>query len=169
MGLAIMDIRSCPERKNPWAHVRAWKAAFGDDPACVLVMKLRVGKRTRVVLKELAEVAHGAKNILFVTEELSEDEIAGLHHAANLYLSLHRAEGFGLNIFESLLIGRVVVATDWSACAEYGRNFPRYQSISSVLIDYNDWTRHYTNQNFKWADADLSEVASKLRAAYVQQ
>lgn len=33
MGLAVMDILSCPERKNPWAHVRAWQAAFGDDPA----------------------------------------------------------------------------------------------------------------------------------------
>ncbi len=70
MGLAIMDIQSCPARKNPWAHVRAWREAFGDDPDAVLVMKLRVGKRTRIVLDELRDLARGASNIRLVSDDL---------------------------------------------------------------------------------------------------
>ncbi|MDB5595865.1 MAG: glycosyl transferase group 1, partial [Hyphomicrobiales bacterium] len=115
MGLAIMDIRSCPERKNPWAHVRAWKAAFPEDVSAVLVMKLRVGKRTRVVIEELSELIGDAGNIRLVTEDFTDAEIAALHHAADLYMSLHRSEGFGLNILEALMIGKPVVATHWSA------------------------------------------------------
>jgi hypothetical protein len=152
MGLAIMDIVSCPERKNPWAHVRAWRKAFDDDPNAVLVMKLRVGKRSRVVLKELRDLIGGASNIILVSDDLSSDEIGALHHAADLYLSLHRAEGFGLGIFEALLLGRKVVATDWSANAEYGPAFANYVPIPARLVPYRDWTAHYADAAFEWAD-----------------
>ena len=166
MGLAIMDIRSCPERKNPWAHVRAWKAAFGDDPAAVLVMKLRVGKRTRVVLDELRELIGRATNIRLVADEMTDDEIAALHHAADLYLSLHRSEGFGLNIYEALLIGKRVVATHWSANAEYGPRFPNYVGVPARMTRYRDWTGHYAEGGFEWAEpppTDFMLVAERQK------
>lgn len=166
MGLAIMDIRSCPERKNPWAHVRAWRQAFGDDPRSVLVMKLRIGKHTRVVLDELRELIGGASNILLVTETLTSDEIAALHHACDLYLSLHRSEGFGLNIYEALAAGKRVAATHWSANAEYGPQFENYVGVSFHMTCYRDWTGHYADGGrFEWADADLRGAARALRAA----
>jgi glycosyltransferase involved in cell wall biosynthesis len=154
MGLAVMDIRSCPERKNPWAHVRAWRSTYGDDPGYILVMKLRVGKRTRVVLDELRELIEGATNILLVTDEMSDDEIAALHYAADLYLSLHRSEGFGLNIYEALLLGKRVVATDWSANAEYGPRFANYFGVPFRMTPYRDWTGHYADGSFEWAEPD---------------
>ena len=72
-------------------------------PSKILVMKLRVGKRTRIVLDELRELIGGAKNVRILTANLSNEEIAALHHAADVYISLHRSEGFGLNIYELLL------------------------------------------------------------------
>ena len=152
MGLAIMDVVSCPERKNPWAHVRAWRKAFDDDPNAVLVMKLRVGKRSRVVLDELRDLIGEAKNVILLSEDLGGDEIAALHHAADVYLSLHRSEGFGLGIFEALLLGTKVVATDWSANAEYGPSFSNYIPVPARLIPYRDWTAHYADAAFEWAD-----------------
>ncbi len=152
MGLAIMDIRSCPERKNPWAHVRAWRQAFGDDPHAVLVMKLRVGKRTSRVLDELRELIGGAGNILLLSEELTGDEIAALHRACDLYLSLHRSEGFGLSIYEALLLGKRVVATHWSANAEYGPQFPNYVGVPARMTPYRDWAGHYPEGAFEWAE-----------------
>ena len=163
MGLAIMDIISCPERKNPWAHVRAWKRAFGDDPDKILVMKLRVGKRTRIVLDELSELIGGAKNVRILTEDFSNEEIAALHRAADVYVSLHRSEGFGLNIYESLLLGKPVVATDWSANAEYGPSFATYLPVEYKLERYNDWMGHYADGNFCWASADVDDAARLLR------
>jgi glycosyltransferase involved in cell wall biosynthesis len=164
MGLAIMDIEHCPERKNPWAHVRAWKRAFGDDPDKILVMKLRVGKRTRVVLDELSELIDGAKNVRILTADLSNEEIAALHRAANVYVSLHRSEGFGLNIYESLLLGKPVVATDWSANAEYGPGFATYLPVAYKLERNKDWLAHYADGNFCWASADVADAARLLRA-----
>ena len=126
--------------------------AFDDSDEYVLVMKIRVGKRTRCVLDELREMIGPARNIIMVSEELTDDEIAALHHAADLYLSLHRAEGFALNILEALLIGKTVVATDWSANAEYGPRFPSYVPAPYTLTRYRDWTGHYPDGNFLWAE-----------------
>src|SRR5208337_536626 len=53
LGMAIMDVSSCPERKNPLAHVRAWKQAFGNDPAAHLLMKVKFSKHTRFARDEL--------------------------------------------------------------------------------------------------------------------
>ncbi|MDX2202369.1 MAG: glycosyltransferase [Hyphomicrobiaceae bacterium] len=152
VGLAMMDIRSCPERKNPWEHVRVWRQAHGDDANCVLIIKVRVSRHTRVVLDELRELIGPAGNIILVSEDLSGAEIASLQRAADLFLSLHRSEGFGLAICEALLLGKRVVATNWSANAEYGPSFPNYVGVPYRLTAYRDWMGHYEDGGFEWAD-----------------
>ncbi len=159
IGLAIMDLSTCPERKNPWAHVRAWKAAFKDDPSSILILKMRISRKTRAVLDEVKELAGDAANIKIVVAEMSHDEIAALHRSADVYVSLHRSEGFGLNIYEALLLGKPVVATDWSANAEYGPGFSNYIGVPYKLAPYRDWMGHYEDRDFLWADP-LDEAAA---------
>ena len=163
LGLAVMDILSCPERKNPWDHVRAWKIAFGDDPSKILLMKLRVGKRTRMVVDELRDLIHMANNIYIITDDLSNDEIAALHRTADVYVSLHRSEGFGLNIYEALLIGTPTVAVDWSANAEYGPYFANYYPVTYELQPYKDWLGNYPDEDFLWAAPKLEDASRQLR------
>lgn len=163
LGVAIMDIRTCPERKNPWAHVRAWRAAFGSDPTALLILKIRVSRRTALVLDELRQLIGTAQNIRLMTHDLTREDIAALHHAADVYLSLHRSEGYGLNIHEALACGKPVVATHWSANAEYGPAFGNYCPVGFKLVDYRDWTGHYADAAFQWADCDLGAAAETLR------
>lgn len=164
LGLAVMDLCSCPARKNPWAHVAAWQAAFGDDPRRVLLMKVRVSKRTRCVLDELAEMIGTATNIRVFEREMEATEIAGLQAAADVYLSLHRAEGYGLNIRECLEAGVEVLATDFSANAEYGPQFPNYHPLPWRPTPYRDWTGHYKDADFQWAEVSIAAAAEALRA-----
>lgn len=163
LGVAIMDLLSCPARKNPWAHVAAWQRAFGDDPAHVLLVKLRVSKRTRVVLGELAEMIGTAGNIRVFEQEMSAAAVAGLQRAGDVYLSLHRAEGYGLNIRECLDAGIDVVATDYSANAEYGPAFDTYHPVPWRPVPYRDWNGHYPDGRFEWAEADVSAAARILQ------
>lgn len=163
VGLSVMDIKSCPARKNPWAHIRAWREAFQGSRNAVLVMKVRVGKRTRIVLDELKELIAGHDNIILLTEDLSNDEIAALFRSADVFLSLHRSEGFGLNILEALLLGKQAVATNWSANAEYGPRFPNYHGVSYKLVPYSDWTAHYQDKDFDWAEPDHDVAVDELR------
>lgn len=164
LGVSIIDIVACPARKNPWAHVAAWQSAFGDDPDAVLLMKIRVSKRTRIVLDELREMIGKAPNIRLLEAELSDEDITALQTSADVYLSLHRAEGYGLNIHECLALGTPVVATDFSANAEYGPHFDRYHPVPYRMVPYRDWTGHYADRDFEWAEADIDDAAKILKS-----
>lgn len=166
MGLAVMDIQSCPARKNPWAHIHAWKIAFGEQPDAVLVLKLRVNNRTAVVLDELRDMTAGTDNVILLSSELDDAEMASLHHSADVFVSLHRAEGFGLGIYEALLLRKPVVATDWSANAEFGPEFSTYHPVQYKLIPYRDWMGHYPQHDFMWADPDVADAARLIRRVY---
>ena len=164
MGLAIMDIASCPARKNPWAHVAAWLKAFGDRADRVLILKIRTSKTTRIVLQELRAMAGGARNVRLLEEEMPDADIAALQATADVYLSLHRAEGYGLNIHESLALGTPVLATDYSANAEYGPDFAGYRGLPWRPVPYRDWTGHYAESAFSWAEVDLEATVRALRS-----
>ncbi|WPB58416.1 glycosyltransferase [Xylophilus sp. GOD-11R] len=163
LGLAIMDIKVCPERKNPWAHVKAWQQAFGDCPNHVLLIKLRCSEATRIVERELHEMVGGAGNVRLVRQDFSDRQQAQFQRMADVYLSLHRAEAYGLNIREFLEMQVPVVATHWSANTEYGPAFAHYHGVDSRLIRYRDWMRHYPDHDFSWADADTAHAARLLR------
>lgn len=163
LGIAIMDIKACPERKNPWAHVEAWQKAFGNSADHVLLIKVRCSKATRIVEKELQEMIGKAGNIRLLRKDFTDAEQVAFQRMADVYLTLHRAEAYGLNIREFLEMGTPVVATDWSANTEYGPAFPHYHGVRADLVPYRDWMRHYPDSNFSWADADTDHAARLLR------
>ena len=163
LGIAIMDIKACPERKNPWAHVEAWQKAFGRSADHVLLIKVRCSKATRIVERELEEMIGSAGNIRLVKQDFSDAEQVAFQRMADVYLSLHRAEAYGLNIREFLEMGTPVVATDWSANTEYGPSFAHYHGVRATLVPYRDWMRHYPDRNFRWAEADTGHAALLLR------
>jgi len=163
LGLAIMDIKACPERKNPWAHVTAWQKAFGDSPDHVLLMKVRCSDATRVVEQELQDMIGQAGNIRLVREDFSDAAQLAFQRMADVYLSLHRAEAYGLNIHEFLELGTPVVATHWSANTEYGPGYPHYHGVNACLVPYRDWMQHFPDNHFQWADADTCHAARLLR------
>ena len=62
--------------------------------------------------------AHAGGNVRLHTRDLSRADSHALIACADIVLSLHRSEGFGLVPAEAMLLGKPVVATDWSATAE---------------------------------------------------
>ncbi|MFZ3121731.1 MAG: glycosyltransferase [Variovorax sp.] len=163
LGIVIMDIKACPERKNPWAHVEAWQKAFGDRADRVLLIKLRCSSATQVVERELREMIGAAGNIRLVQQDFSDAEQVAFQRMADVYLSLHRAEAYGLNIREFLEMGTPAVATHWSANTEYGPDFAHYHGVRAGLVRYRDWMGHYPDADFSWADADTDHAALLLR------
>jgi glycosyltransferase involved in cell wall biosynthesis len=163
LGIAIMDIKVCPERKNPWAHVQAWQKAFGTSADHVLLIKLRCSAATRVIEHELREMIGAAGNIRLVQQDFSDAEQVAFQRMSDVYLSLHRAEAYGLNIREFLEMGTPVVATHWSGNTEYGPDFAHYHGVRAGLVRYRDWMGHYPDADFSWAEADTDHAARLLR------
>ncbi len=165
LGMAIMDLSSCPERKNPLAHIKAWKLAFGNDPSAHLIMKVKFAKLTWFARKDLVEAIGGARNISLIDDVFSDADMCGFQRMADVYLSLHRAEGYGLNIHEMLEIGTPVIATGWSGNMDF---MPRYENAITVpfkLVPYNDPTFHFQGDNLLWAEADIEAAACALQEA----
>lgn len=163
LGLAIMDLGACPDRKNPIAHVKAWQRAFGDQPDAQLLIKARFSRHKSFVREAMSAAIGQNRNIRIIEAEFNDDEMESFQRMANVYLSLHRAEGYGLNIHQMLELGIPTIATGYSGNMDF---MPRYQHAHAVpfrLIPHQDPTLYYRGDNLKWAEADLDATAMLLR------
>ena len=57
--------------------------------------------------------------IFLIDQTLSRAETLGLIAASDAVLSLHRSEGLGLLIAEAMILGKPVIASDYSATREF--------------------------------------------------
>jgi len=160
-GLTIFNMASGFQRKNPLATVRAFKKAFGDDPTARLVVKVVNPDHYPEGMAMLLAETGPAANIEVLLEVMPRKKVMELIGAADVVLSLHRSEGFGMLAAEAMLIGTPVIATDWSATAEFV-SADCGMPIPYRLIPANDpqGCSHDPSQN--WADADVDAAAAAL-------
>lgn len=159
--LAMYDFLSISERKNPKGIIQAYKQAFPKgDAQAGLVIKVNHLK-DKEELEKLRKELEGYPNIYLLTDNLSRREVESLLAAADVLVSLHRAEGFGLPLAEAMYLGTAVVATNWSAPTEF------MDEDSVCLVDYELVTLQedvgpYRKGN-RWADADVGQAAGYMR------
>lgn len=115
-----LDLNSYIARKNPAAAVAAFREAFPDKPgAPLLILKTHGGKHVEGARRQIREMIDGAGNIVVIDEVLPGRDLAALQASADIYLSLHRAEGFGLGIAEFMALGKPVVVTGYSGNMDF--------------------------------------------------
>jgi glycosyltransferase involved in cell wall biosynthesis len=129
---ANLDLNSYIARKNPAAAVAAFREAFPDAPgAPVLILKTHGGKHVEGARRQIREMIDGAANIAVIDQVLSAADLATLQACADVYLSLHRAEGFGLGIAEFMALGKPVVVTGYSGNTDFT------DETTAALVGYN--------------------------------
>lgn len=127
------DMSSLAERKNPHAVIKAFLGAFPDNQDVGLVIKASSKKDSLTQKKQIAEIMLLAKNdprIYLIDKILPRNEILGLINSADVYVSLHRAEGFGIGMAEAMKMGKPVIATNYSGNIDF--TLPD----NSCLVDY---------------------------------
>jgi glycosyltransferase involved in cell wall biosynthesis len=112
--------------------------------------------------RELDAAIAGAGNIRLIEGMLPEAEMAGLMAAADIVISLHRSEGFGLVPAQAMALGKPVVATAWSGNLEF-MNRHNSALVSYSLIPVHDPEGAFQADNQMWADANVEEAAAWLR------
>jgi glycosyltransferase involved in cell wall biosynthesis len=117
--LASFSLASSNERKNPLGAIAAFRAAFGNRTDRVLVLKVGNPGHFPEEFAALRAAVADAPNILLETRTFPAADSHALTACADIVLSLHRSEGFGLVPAEAMLLGRPVVATAWSGNMEY--------------------------------------------------
>lgn len=160
--LCAMDLNSYERRKNPEGAIEAFLKAFpgGGRDAPLLVVKLHGEGRS--VAERAALVARLSTNprLILIDERLAPESYFALQAACDAYLSLHRSEGFGLNVAECMAAGKPVIATDYGGVTDFlspGRGYPVRWHESAVPEG-----AYPHGEGQVWAEPDIEDAAHWL-------
>lgn len=160
--LASFDFSSRIERKNPAAVIQAFLLAFPKNRNDVrLLVKSSNGHRFPHWLRHLLALAGGDDRIIIRDEVIEREHLSALQRCCDAYVSLHRAEGFGLGLAECMAIGKPVIATAWSGNMEF------MDADCAALVGYTlvpvKAGEYPQSKGLRWADADVGQAAGWMR------
>ena len=159
--LCAFDFHSSIERKNPFAAITAFQLAFPRDRNDVsLLIKSSSGQWAPQQLRRLLDAAAADPRISVRDDLIAKEHVQALQRCCDAYVSLHRAEGFGLGIAECMAQGKPVIATAWSG------NMDFMDAGNSILVDYRlvpiaagDYPHA---EGARWADPDVKAAAAAM-------
>jgi len=156
--LYTFDFFSYLERKNPFASILAFKAAFTrNDNSVGLVLKIMNGDTGSSTWQRMVDLIDGDPRIVIINKTLDRSEVIGLLATCDCFVSLHRSEGFGRGPAEAMYLGKPVIVTNYSGNTDFTL------SDNSCLVDYRlipvaeGQYPFYHGQ--AWADADIEHAA----------
>lgn len=166
--LFAFDFWSTVGRKNPYGVIEAFKRAFplkttGDSSLsdARLLLKVASGKYFPEAIEELFRCCATDQRISLITESLSVDAVDDLYASADVLISLHRAEGFGLILAEAMAAEIPVIATGYSGNLDF-MPLGSAELIAFKLVPISHSEGDY-RAGRHWADPDLDAAAAALR------
>ena len=164
------DFGSSYYRKNPEGAMRAFAAAFRNVPNTRLVFKTMRAKSRPNLLMQIETLAREldiSDRLTMIHTYIPERDLFGLTNACDIYLSLHRGEGFGITLAEAMAMGKPVVCTNWSSTTEFCKpdcTIPIPYRM--VPVPPNQVDHPYYQQVKEWAEPDIDAAATELRRLY---
>ena len=156
------------DRKNPEGAIRAFAKALSDKKNAMMILKTVASSEFPERVQELRGLVDGlgiADKVKFFDDYLTQRDVLNLTNACDVYLSLHRAEGFGLGIAEAMSLGKPVIVTDYSSTTEF------CNASNAIPVGYKIVKMGVTDNKLysaaeKWAEPDVDEAAQSLSRLY---
>ncbi|MDQ5978818.1 MAG: hypothetical protein QG602_1792 [Verrucomicrobiota bacterium] len=155
--LFLYDLNSYSERKNPAAVIEAFRRSGLAGRGAALVIKVHNVPRNPDDFTRLREAVASLSGTTLITQTLSRTEIYELESACDCFVSLHRAEGFGLAVAECMYLGKPVLSTDWSGTTDFVRP-ERACPVRASLVTLEKNHGPYTKGQV-WAEPDVDHAA----------
>jgi glycosyltransferase involved in cell wall biosynthesis len=162
--LFVFDFFSTLQRKNPIGLVEAFTRAFAPGEGPTLVLKTMNGSFRPQAVDELRWRIADRPDIQLIDQHVDTRAYAALIERCDCYVSLHRAEGFGLTLAEAMALGKPAIATGYSGNLEF------MTPTNSYLVGYAPthvgpnvemYPAHGT-----WAEPDLDHAAELMRRVW---
>ncbi len=167
--LFSFDYFSSAARKNPLGLIEAFEEAFPTRDAGVGLIVKSVGPpdMNGKVRSAIAKAVARDPRIVNVDQSLDRASMLSLLASADSYVSLHRSEGFGLGMAESMALGRIVVGTDFSGSTDF------LTPATGYPVAYTERPlregEYYAYEGQTWAEPDPGAAVACLRAAYTDR
>lgn len=169
----FLYMNTCYERKGWDVLLRAfWQEFSADDPVELIIKSYR--EKDRMASLDILIALEAAKlgvdrnkkaPIIVMDHVMTAAEIPSFMKSADAFVSPHRSEGFGLNIWHAMALGVPVIATD------YGGNTDFTKADTSWLVQVGEMSRpspkevaifkHYAG--ITWAEPDLNDLRRQMR------
>lgn len=158
----FFDAKSDLERKNPAALIEAFGRAFGHRRDVGLVLKVSSPARGSYAFESL-KAAAAPLNVIWIEQPLTRAQSYDLMASLDVYVSLHRAEGFGLTLAEAMAIGKPVIATGYSG------NMDFMDVRSAWLVDHAVVSTNCAHGPYpagsRWSEPSVSHAIDLMRGA----
>lgn len=167
-GLSF-DPVSDPARKNPVGAIRAFRHAFdqGSDGACLAVRMNHARESAAAgVLDALRAAAGGDPRIRFLVDAMPYEDVLAFYASCDAYVSLHRGEGLGLGMLESMALGRPVIATAWSgntSFMDWRSGCPVRYRLVRVAGGLFFTHPTFVGRHARWAEPVLEDAVAWMR------
>jgi Glycosyl transferases group 1 len=159
--LFVYDFFSTAARKNPIGLIDAFTRAFGPDDGPVLVLKSINGDKRVSELERVRLAAAGRPDVIVRDEYLSSEHHNALLGHSDAYVSLHRSEGFGMDMAKAMGLGKPVVATGYSGNLEFMDDATAYL-VAYDLVPVGPGSEPYPPDS-RWAEPSVDHAAELMR------
>jgi len=159
--LVAFSLASSFARKNPLGAIAAHRAAFGNRPDRVLLIRVGQTEHFPNDYAALRDAVHQATNVVIDPATRTRAEAHAIMAACDIVLSLHRSEGFGLVPAEAMLMGKPVVATAWSGTEDFLDDAWSCR-VPYTLVPAHDPRGVFEARGAEWAEPDLQAAAAAL-------
>lgn len=159
--LFCFDFYSSEPRKNPEAAIYAFQQAFPERKDVQFVIKSQNADSHSKRFKSLKQLIANDSRIIWMDKQLDAQARYDLMQACDCYISLHRSEGFGHTMAETMLMGKPVIATGYSGNLEFMHEDNSFL-CPYTLIPIGKNCPPYP-ANGIWADVDIDDAAKWMK------
>jgi glycosyltransferase involved in cell wall biosynthesis len=154
------DVNSHLARKNPLGLVRAFRLAFPPtDWHVALLLRVNGNPDGQPGWTEVATECAADPRITILAGTLNRQAALGVVAASDCLVSPHRAEGFGRNIAEAILLGVPVLATAFSGCMDFLAPEERLP-FERTPVGHGEYP---FGEGLWWAEPSVPEMARRMR------
>lgn len=161
----IFDCKSVIERKNPGGLIESFRQAFGkSNDSAVLVLKASSPEAAPEEFSRLVASTEDL-NVVWLTDTLSREDTLNLMKSLDVYVSLHRCEGFGLTMAEAMALGKPVIASAYSSNLDFMSEKDSFLVRTPVIETDRDFGPYPVGT--RWGEPDLIQAAEMMKLLMV--
>jgi glycosyltransferase involved in cell wall biosynthesis len=159
----FFDPNSVLERKNIKGLIKAFLSAFGPTDRVALILKSVSTLEHNLEYEQIKATAAASNNRIILMElALDRSNTFAFMASLDVYVSLHRSEGFGLTCAEAMALGIPVVATDYSGNLDFMSNDNSLLIPAKVIETEREYGPYPAGS--RWADPDIDAASEAMRS-----